>query len=51
MKNWWRAMQLRIIIKKVRKYASEGVEYDPDRRIYSWRWTEDLEYALFRGKR
>lgn len=51
MGKWWRVIQLRIIIRKIEKYAPEGVSYDPDTKIHCWRWTDELERALFRGKR
>lgn len=51
MKNCWRAMQLRIIIRKIEKYASEGVSYDPETKIHCWRWTDKLEDAIFGRKK
>ena len=51
MENWWRSIQLKIIIRKIEKYAPEGVSYDPYTKIHVWRWTDELEDAIFRGKR
>jgi len=45
--RWWRATRFRVIVWAIRKYHPEGVSYDPDRRIYSWRWTKELDDQLF----
>lgn len=49
--RWWRATRFRVIVWAIRKYYPEGVSYDPDRQIYSWRWTKELDNQLFGGEK
>ncbi len=46
--GWWRKTRFKVIVWAIRRYHPEGVSYDPDRRIYSWRWTKELDDCLCR---
>lgn len=43
---WVRRMRFRLIVWSIRKYHPEGVSYDPDYRMYIFRWTKELDEQL-----
>lgn len=50
-RNILRRALLKATIRTVHKHFAEGVVYDPERKIYIWRWTEALEKELFKNRR
>lgn len=46
--NWGRRIRCKLILWAIRKYHPEGISYDPDRRMYTFRWTKELHDDLFR---
>lgn len=43
---WARKTRFRLIVWSIRKYHPEGLSYDPERRIYIFRWTKELDDQL-----
>ena len=43
-----RRVRIKLIIWAIRKYHPEGLSYDPDYRIYVFRWTKELDNELFK---
>lgn len=46
-----RAARFRAIVWAIRKYHPEGLSYDPERRIYIFRWAKELDDQLFGGEK
>lgn len=45
--NWVWKIRTKLTIWAIRKYNPEGVTYDPDHRIYIFRWTKEVDDLLF----
>ena len=46
-----RTRKLKHLIKTIKKYFPGGLEYDAQKKEYTYRWTESLERELWGGKR
>jgi len=45
--NWVWKIRTKLTIWAIRKYNPEGVAYDPDLRMYIFRWTKEVDDMLF----
>ena len=46
IRNKVRAIKFRLLIHLIKKSFPEGVSYDPDKKIYCYRWTVEAEEAV-----